>query len=90
MKHLIISAIFLLGWIIFWIISNRSSFTNKASAQLINNSIQFGNSPTSSVREDLRIELDNIQRQVRSELYNSISSGMSYEEVKSIIANIEK
>ncbi|MGB5631986.1 MAG: hypothetical protein WBM86_04290 [Waterburya sp.] len=85
MKHLAISAILLLGWILFWIISNRNFFITKIFAQPINHSIQFGNSPGSSIREDLRIELDNIPRQTRSELYKSISSGMSYEEVTSII-----
>lgn len=85
MKHLIIAAIFLLGWIIFWIISHRSFFLNKTSAQPINTTIQFGNSPRSSIRQNLGIGLDSLQLQIQSELYNSISTGMSYEEVSSII-----
>lgn len=47
------------------------------------------NTSTPTIRRDLgtsdSFEHNNLQNQVRSQLYNSISSGMSYEEVSSII-----
>jgi hypothetical protein len=55
----------------------------------INNN-DINNFPAPSIREDLGseendLQQDNPQNQIQSDLYNSISSGMSYEEVSSII-----
>lgn len=94
MNRLVFSVILLLGWIIF-IAIDRGFFSDKISAMprnTINNSNinNLNNSPAPSIRQDLGIEDDrlrnkNLQNQIQSELYNSISSGMTYEEVSSII-----
>jgi hypothetical protein len=89
MNRLVFAVILLSGWIIF-IAINQGLFFDKLSAMpgdTINNS---SNSHAPTIRQDLGIEDNelqdsNLQNQIQSELYNSISSGMSYEEVSSII-----
>lgn len=90
MNRLVFSAIILLGWFVF-VIFERGYFFDKILAMPRNtiNNNGLNNSPAPSINRDLGIEDNNfqdpIQNQVQSELYNSISSGMSYEEVRSII-----
>ena len=91
MNRLVFSVIFLLGWIIF-IALDRGFFFDKLSAMPRNtiNNNNINNSPAPSINRDLGIEEhsrqnNNLQNQLQSELYNSISSGMSYEDVRSII-----
>jgi hypothetical protein len=89
MNHLVFSGIVILGWIIF-IAINKGFFFNQLFAMpgnIINNSSNF---PAPTIDRDLGIEDNklqdrNLQNQIQSELYDSISSGMSYEEVSSII-----
>ena len=86
MNRLVLSAILLFGWIILVAI-NRGSFFSKISAMPQNNINSLDNSPAPTIDRNLGTEYrdDSLQNQIRSELYNSISSGMSYEEVSSII-----
>ncbi len=88
-KILLFLGILISGWIVF-IAINRGFFFNQLLAMpgdIINNSSNF---PAPTIDRDLGIEDsklqdENIQNQIQSELYDSISSGMSYEEVSSII-----
>ena len=86
MNRLVLSAILLFGWIILVAI-NRGSFFSKISAMPQNNINSLDNSPAPTIDRNLGTEYrdDSLQNQIRSELYNSISSGMSYEKVSSII-----
>ena len=89
MNRLVFSGILISGWIIF-VAVNRDFFFGQLSAMpgdAINNSSNF---PAPTIDRDLGIEDNklqdsNLQNQIQSELYDSISSGMSYEEVSSII-----
>jgi hypothetical protein len=89
MNRLVFSGILISAWIVF-IAVNRGFFFNQLLAMpgdIINNSSNFS-APT--IDQDLGIEDNklqdrNLQIQIQSELYDSISSGMSYEEVSSII-----
>lgn len=84
MNRLVFSAILLFGWIVFAAI-NRSLFFNKISA-IAQNNIYSDNSPAPTIDRNLgNLNNDSLQHQVRSELYNSISLGMTYEEVSSIV-----
>lgn len=85
MNRLIFSAILLLGWIIFAAI-NRGFFFDKISVMAQNTINSSGNSPAPTIDRNLgNLKDDSLQDQIRSELYNSISTGMTYEEVSSII-----
>lgn len=91
MNRLVFSLILLLGWIIF-IVFDRGFFFDRIAAMPENtiNNNDLNNSPAPNIRGDLGIEdnslqENNLQNQIQSELYNSISTGMSYEEVRSII-----
>ena len=86
MNRLVLSAILLFGWIILVAI-NRGSFFSKISAMPQNNINSLDNSPAPTIDRNLGTEYrdDSLENQISSELYNSISSGMSYEEVSSII-----
>lgn len=91
MNRLVFSLILLLGWIIF-IVFDRGFFFDQIAAMPENtiNNNDLNNSPAPSIRgnlgiEDNSLQEDNLQNQIQSELYNSISTGMSYEEVRSII-----
>jgi uncharacterized protein YeeX (DUF496 family) len=89
MNRLIFSGILISAWIVF-IAINKNFFFDQLLAMpgdIINNSSNFS-APT--IERDLGIEDNklqdsNLQNQIQSELYDSISSGMSYEEVSSII-----
>lgn len=89
MNRLVFSGILISGWIVF-VAVNRNFFFGQLSAMpgdTINNSSNF---PTPTIDRDLGIEDNklqdrNLQNQIQSELYDSISSGMSYKEVSSII-----
>ena len=89
MNRLVFSGILISGWIVF-VAVNRDFFFGQLSAMpgdAINNSSNF---PIPTIDWDLGIEDNklqdrNLQNQTQSELYDSISSGMSYEEVSSII-----
>jgi uncharacterized protein YeeX (DUF496 family) len=89
MNRLVFSGILISGWIVF-IAINRGFFFNQLLAMpgdIINNSSNF---PAPTIDRDLGIEDNklkdkNLQNQIQSELYDSISSGMSYEEVSSIV-----
>jgi hypothetical protein len=89
MNRLVFSGILILGWIIFIAINKGFSFNQLFAmpGNAINNSSNF---PAPTIEQDLGIEDNklqdrNLQNQTQSELYDSISSGMSYEEVSSII-----
>jgi hypothetical protein len=91
MNRLVFSVILLLAGIIF-IFFDRGFFFSQIVAMPGNrtNNNDINNFTAPSIREDLGIEenslqKDNPQNQIQSDLYNSISSGMSYEEVSSII-----
>ena len=85
MNRLVFSAILLFGWIIFVAI-NRGFFSNKISVMAQNTINSSGNSPAPTIDRNLgNLKDDSLQHQIRSELYNSISPGMSYQEVSSII-----
>lgn len=85
MNRLVFSAILLFGWIIFVAI-NRGFFSNKISVMAQNTINSSGNSPAPTIDRNLgNLKDDSLQHQIRSELYNSISTGMTYEEVSSII-----
>lgn len=90
MSRLVFSVILLLGWVIF-VVGYRGFFFDKIfampsnSINNSNNSPNLSNSPAPNIRRDLGIEDNNFQNQIQSELYNSISTGMSYKEVTSII-----
>ena len=85
-NRLFIAAILLSGWFVFVVI-NRGFFAKKISAMPQNNLNNLGNSPAPTIDRNLGVEYreDDLQSQIRSELYNSISPGMTYEEVSSII-----
>ena len=82
MNRLLFTAIVLAGWILFAAI-NRGSFFSNISATPINTSNSIDNSLPTIGHSDLKE--DSLQNQIQSELYNSISTGMSYAEVSSII-----
>ena len=82
-NRLFIAAILLSGWFVF-IVINRGFFSSKISAMPQNN-INLGNSPPTSDRNLSIEDRDSLHHQIRSELYSSISPGMTYEEVSSII-----
>ena len=86
-NRLFIAAILLSGWFVF-IVINRGFFSSKISAMPQNNLNNLGNSPAPTIDRNLGntdIEDDSLQHQIRSELYNTISPGMTYDEVSSII-----
>ncbi|MBE9048329.1 hypothetical protein IQ255_28745 [Pleurocapsales cyanobacterium LEGE 10410] len=84
MNPLVFTVILLFSWIVF-IAINRGFFIDKASSMPRGAIDNLGNSPAPTIRDDLGIKNNDLQNQIRSELYNSISTGMTYEEVSSII-----
>lgn len=91
MNRLVFSLILLLGWIIFIAFDQGFLFAQIAAVpKNTANNNDLNNSPVPSIRgnlgiEDNSLQENNLQNQIQSELYNSISTGMSYEEVRSII-----
>ena len=91
MNRIFFSVILLFGWFLF-IVLNRGYFFNRLFAMPRNtiDNNELTNSSVPSIRRDLGIQDSNIQNknlqnQIQSELYDSISSGMSYKEISSII-----
>ncbi|MEL6928498.1 MAG: hypothetical protein AAFO95_07680 [Cyanobacteria bacterium J06600_6] len=86
MNRLLFMAIALAGWILFTAI-NRGFFFGKLLAMPGNISNGINNSSETAIAQnaDLIIINDPLQDQLKSELYSSISTGMSYAEVSSIL-----
>ncbi|MEO1378305.1 MAG: hypothetical protein AAFW70_29355 [Cyanobacteria bacterium J06635_10] len=69
------------GWIAFFY-SQRSVFFGKFSAAKTNSLFNLSNQKS---LQKITIRRINIQSPIRHQLYNSISEGMSYDEVRSIL-----
>ena len=84
MNRLLFIAISIAGWILFTV-ANRGFFWHKISAMPSNVLHNTNNSSIPIVQHNLGWQEDSLQNQVQSELYSSISTGMSYAEVSSIL-----
>ncbi|MEH1834836.1 MAG: hypothetical protein V7L29_22935 [Nostoc sp.] len=81
MKYSILLAVALLAWIVFNY-SSRVIFMNHTSIFFVNSmSKVFNQNP----HDNIKIQQINLSSEIRENLYNSISPGMSYDEVRSII-----
>jgi len=83
-NRLLFTAILLSGWILF-AISNRFFSINKISAMPGDTSNTINNSSAPTVYQNSGFNNDPLQNQIQSELYSSISTGMTYAEVSSIL-----
>ncbi len=81
MKYSILLAVALLAWIAFTYSHRVFSITQMPT--LFTNSMfkVFNQNP----RETIQINQGNLPSEIRENLYNSISTGMSYDEVRSIL-----
>ena len=83
MNRLLLFAIAMTAWILFTAI-DRGSFLDKIAAMPLKTS---GNAADSlpTIEQNSGLKDNSLQDRVQSELYSSISTGMSYAEVESII-----
>ena len=81
MKYLILLAVALLAWIAF-IYSHRVFYINQMPPFFMNSMFKVFNQNTN---ENIPIKQINLSSEIRENLYNSISTGMSYDEVRSIL-----
>lgn len=82
--RLLLGAILLSGWLLLAVF-NRYLAIDKILAMPRNTSDNISNLPASTIEQNSNFNDDPLQNQIQSELYNSISSGMTYAEVSSII-----
>ena len=83
MNRLLFIAIALAGWILFTV-ANRGFFLHKISAMPSKTLNNTNSSSVPTIQQNLGLK-GNLQNQIQSELYSSISIGMSYAEVSSIL-----
>ncbi len=81
MKYSILLSIALSGWIAF-IYSHRNFFLNQFPVLSMNSMFKISNQ---NPHGNIQINQTGYPSQIKQELYNSISIGMSYDEVRSII-----
>ncbi|MCC5599360.1 hypothetical protein [Nostoc favosum] len=81
MKYSILLAVVLLAWIAF-IYSHRVFFITQMPTFFMNSMFKVFNQNTN---ETIQIKQINLSSEIRENLYNSISTGMSYDEVRSIL-----
>ena len=81
MKYLILLAVALLAWIAF-IYSHRVFSITQMPTFFMNSMFKVFNQNTN---ETIQIKQINLSSEIRGNLYNSISTGMSYDEVRSIL-----
>ena len=81
MKYSIFLAVALLAWIAF-IYSHRVFSITQMPTFFINSIFKVFNQNTN---ETIQIQQINLSSEIRENLYNSISTGMSYDEVRSIL-----
>ncbi|MEH1838964.1 MAG: hypothetical protein V7L20_09395 [Nostoc sp.] len=81
MKYSIFLAVALLAWIAF-IYSHRVFSITQMPTFFINSIFKVFNQNTN---ETIQIKQINLSSEIRENLYNSISTGMSYDEVRSIL-----
>lgn len=81
MKYLILLSLALSGWIAF-IYSHKSFFIGQFPILSMNSMFKISNQIH---HDNIQIQQTDLQSQIKQDLYNSISTGMSYDEVRSII-----
>jgi hypothetical protein len=81
MKYSIFLAVVLLAWVAFKY-SHRVLYLNQMSIFSTNSMFKVFNQNT---HNNIQIQQRNLSSEIRENLYNSISPGMSYDEVRSII-----
>ncbi|MCC5629954.1 hypothetical protein LC613_18680 [Nostoc sphaeroides CHAB 2801] len=81
MKYSILLAVALLAWIAFFYSYRVFSITQMPTF-FINSMFKVFNQNTN---ETIQIQQINLSSEIRENLYNSISTGMSYDEVRSIL-----
>ncbi|QFS45681.1 hypothetical protein [Nostoc sphaeroides] len=81
MKYSIFLAVALLAWIAFFY-SHRVFSITQMPTSFINSMFKVFNQNTN---ETIQIQQINLSSEIRENLYNSISTGMSYDEVRSIL-----
>ncbi|BBD67707.1 hypothetical protein NIES4072_49950 [Nostoc commune NIES-4072] len=81
MKYLILLAVALLAWIAF-IYSHKVSSITQMPTFFMNSMFKVFNQNSN---ETIQIKQIKLSSEIRENLYNSISTGMSYDEVRSIL-----